>query len=166
MDSVSGTSICTYRMCCRFQIGSKRPLANRNARMLSTDSLPRKWSMRNTCDSSKTSWVAAFSARADSRSTPNGFSMITREALVASPDEPSILITDVNAAGGTARWNSRRTELAPPALPEPPIADSAALTADTNGDGSSGDAAPNDRQDANFSHAEPAGFTLANWATA
>ena len=98
--------------------------------------------------------------------------MITRAAPVASPDEPSIPITDVNAVGGTARWNSRLTEPAPPALPErsgppePPIADSAALTADTSGDGSSGDAAPNDRRDANSSHLEPVGFTLPNWATA
>src|SRR6185437_8892379 len=58
-------------MCWRFQIGSYRPFAKRNARMLSTDSLPRKWSMRNTCDSSKTSWTASFSARAEARSVPN-----------------------------------------------------------------------------------------------
>src|SRR6476660_6250705 len=52
-------------MCRRFQTGSNRPLAKRKARMLSTDSLPRKWSMRNTCDSSKTSCTARFRARAE-----------------------------------------------------------------------------------------------------
>jgi len=42
IESVSGTSICTYAMCWRFQTGSNRPLANRKAKMLTTDSLPRK----------------------------------------------------------------------------------------------------------------------------
>ena len=41
----------------RFQIGSKRPLAKRRARMFCAASLPRKWSMRKTCSSSKTSWT-------------------------------------------------------------------------------------------------------------
>ena len=41
--------------------------------------------MRKTCDSSKTACTAWFSARADSRSVPNGFSMITRVSPVARP---------------------------------------------------------------------------------
>ena len=86
----------------RFQTGSNSPLANRKARMLSTDSLPRKWSIRKICDSSKTAWAARFSARAESRSVPNGFSMITR-ASRARPVAPRRPMTEVNAAGGTAR---------------------------------------------------------------
>jgi hypothetical protein len=89
-------------MCWRFQTGSNRPLAKRNARMLSTDSLPRKWSMRNTCDSLKTASTAWFSVRAEARSVPNGFSTITRASL-ARPVLPSTPTTEVNAAGGIAR---------------------------------------------------------------
>ncbi len=63
--------------------------------------------MRKTCDSSKTACTAWFSSRADSKSVPNGFSMITRASL-ARPAAPSMPTTEVNAAGGTARWNSRR----------------------------------------------------------
>ena len=37
----------------RFQIGSKSPLAKRKARMFWAASLPKKWSMRKTCSSSK-----------------------------------------------------------------------------------------------------------------
>ena len=58
--------------------------------------------MRNTCDSSKTACTAWFSARAEARSVPNGFSMITR-APAARPVAPSMPTTEVNAAGGTAR---------------------------------------------------------------
>ena len=47
-------SIWMWSMKLRFQIGSNRPLAKRNARMFCAASLPRKWSMRKTCDSSKT----------------------------------------------------------------------------------------------------------------
>ena len=36
-------------------MGSKSPLANRNARMLSAASFPRKWSIRKICDSSNSS---------------------------------------------------------------------------------------------------------------
>ena len=64
----SGTSICTCEMWSRFQIGSNRPLANRNARMLSTDSLPRKWSIRKMFSSAKTLWTVSVSLRQDSRS--------------------------------------------------------------------------------------------------
>ena len=46
--------------------------------------------MRNTCDSSKTACTAWFSVRADARSVPNGFSMITRVAPWASPVSPSM----------------------------------------------------------------------------
>ncbi len=58
--------------------------------------------MRNTCDSSKTASTAWFSARAEARSVPNGFSMITR-APEARPVAPRLSTTEVNAAGGTAR---------------------------------------------------------------
>ncbi len=47
----------------RCQIGSKRPLAKRKARMFCAASLPRKWSMRKICSSSKTSCSSALSAR-------------------------------------------------------------------------------------------------------
>src|ERR1700735_5326255 len=64
--------------------------------------------MRNTCDSSKTASTAWFSLRAESRSVPNGFSMITRARSVARPEVPSMPTTEVNATGGIDRWNSRR----------------------------------------------------------
>ncbi len=47
-------------MCSRFQMGSNSPLANRKARMFWAASFPRKWSIRKTCSSSKTSWTTAF----------------------------------------------------------------------------------------------------------
>ena len=97
--------------------------------------------MRNTCDSSNTACTAWSSLRAESRSVPNGFSMITRVRSVARPEAPSMPTTEVNAAGGTARWNSRRGE--------PPISFSAFCTAATSGAGSSGSAAPNDSRSAN-----------------
>src|SRR5260370_449879 len=75
--------------------------------MLSTDSLPRKWSMRNTCDSSKTAWITWSSARAEARSVPNGFSMMTPVRSVASPEAPSMRTIEVNATGGMASWYSR-----------------------------------------------------------
>ena len=59
--------------------------------------------MRKTCDSSKTACTAWFSARAEARSVPNGFSMITRVSPVTRPAAPSMPTTEVNAAGGTAR---------------------------------------------------------------
>src|SRR5579875_342443 len=107
MPMVSGTSICTWEMWSRFQIGSNRPLAKRSARMLSTDSLPRKWSIRNTCSSAKTAWTAAVSSWQERRSVPNGFSMMTR-AFSASPVWPSMATTGAKADGGTAGWNRRR----------------------------------------------------------
>ena len=58
--------------------------------------------MRNTCDSSKTASTAWFSARAEARSVPNGFSTITRASL-ARPVADRLSTTEVNAAGGTAR---------------------------------------------------------------
>jgi hypothetical protein len=45
----------------RFQIGSKSPLAKRNARMFCAASLPRKWSIRKIWLSSKTSCSRALS---------------------------------------------------------------------------------------------------------
>src|SRR5579859_2646459 len=149
-------------MCWRFQIGSNSPLANRKARMLSIDSLPRKWSILKICDSRKTLSTASLSSLDGARSQPNGFSMITRELSVASPDAPSIPTTDANADGGTARWNSRAID--PPLAPWPPwpcelaIDFSAAATAATSGEGSSGDAVANVRCETNFSHGSPNGF--------
>ncbi len=110
--------------------------------------------MRKIRDSSNTSCTAALSCFDDSRSVPNGFSMITRAVSLASPVEPSI--------STTARERRRRhgqVEQPPdvrrcPFLrcPEAPlIAFSAASTADTSADGSSGDAAPNDSREANES---------------
>ena len=124
-------------MCERFHTGSNRPLANRNARMLSTDSLPRKWSMRKICDSSKTACTALPSSIADFRSVPNGFSMTTLDRSPARPASPSIATTEAKAAGGTARWNSRRGE--------PPISFSARSTSSLRGVQSSGSAGAKDR---------------------
>src|SRR6201992_3486720 len=45
----------------RFQIGSNKPLAKRNARMFCAASLPRKWSIRKICSSAKTSCSCALS---------------------------------------------------------------------------------------------------------
>ena len=42
-------SIWMWSMKLRFQIGSNRPLAKRNARMFWAASLPRKWSIRKIC---------------------------------------------------------------------------------------------------------------------
>ena len=61
-------SIWMWSMKLRFQIGSNRPLAKRNARMFCAASLPRKWSMRKTCDSSKTWWTKSLSFTALSKS--------------------------------------------------------------------------------------------------
>ena len=90
----------------RFQTGSKSPFAKRIARMLSTDSLPRKWSIRKTCDSSKTRWIVSLSTRADLRSVPKGFSTTTL-ALLERPVAPSMPTTEAKAPGGTARWKRR-----------------------------------------------------------
>ena len=84
IDSVSGTSICTCAMCWRFQIGSKSPLANRKARMLSAASLPRKWSIRKIWLSSNVACSVSLSSIALARSVPNGFSMMMREPSASS----------------------------------------------------------------------------------
>ncbi len=95
-------SIWTWSMKLRFQIGSNSPLAKRNARMFCAASLPRKWSIRKTCDSSNTSWTKSLSRIALSRSEPNGFSMTTRESMTRSASR-SIEMTAVAAFGGTDR---------------------------------------------------------------
>jgi hypothetical protein len=77
-------------------------VAEAQARMFCTVSLPRKWSMRKTCDSSKTAWTVSFNERAEPRSVPNGFSMITR-ARSASPVRLSVPTMPRLAAGGTER---------------------------------------------------------------
>ncbi len=51
--------------------------------MLSTDSLPREWSIRKTCDSSKIARTVLFGAWAEGRSVPNGFSMMTSRPVEA-----------------------------------------------------------------------------------
>src|ERR1017187_4833832 len=109
--------------------------------------------MRNTWDSSKTEWTVALRARADARSVPNGFSMITRE-FSARPVSPSIPTTDPNAPGGTARWKMRRGV--------PPISFSAACTAATSGAGSFGSAAPKCSVASKACHAAPVGFEEPN----
>ncbi len=96
--------------------------------------------MRNTCDSSKTASTAWFSLRAEARSVPNGFSMITRVRSVARPEAPSMPTTEVNAAGGTARWYSRRGE--------PPISFSARWIAASRSAEFPGSADANDRRSA------------------
>ena len=102
MDSVSGTSICTWEMCSRFQIGSNNPFANRNARMLSAASLPRKWSIRKIWLSSNVACKVSLSAIALSRSVPNGFSMMMRDPS-PNPVRPSSCKTSGAAAGGMLR---------------------------------------------------------------
>ena len=58
--------------------------------------------MRKTRSSGKTSWSVRLSARADSRSRPNGFSTITR-ASSAQPAPASCFTTTGNMLGGIAR---------------------------------------------------------------
>ena len=70
--------------------------------MFCTVSLPRKWSIRNTCDSSNTSCTDRLSATAESRSCPNGFSRTIR-APWFRPDSPRLVTMPADAAGGTAR---------------------------------------------------------------
>ena len=95
-------SIWTWSMKLRFQIGSNRPFAKRNARMFCAASLPRKWSMRKICDSSKTECRKSLSRCALARSFPNGFSITTREFSARSASR-SIPITASAALGGTDR---------------------------------------------------------------
>ena len=86
----------------RCQIGSNRPLANRKARMFCAASLPRKWSIRKICSSSNTSWSAPFSFFAETRSVPNGFSMMIR-LRSTRPASLSRCTTGSAAGGGTLR---------------------------------------------------------------
>ena len=68
----------------RFQMGSNSPLAKRKAKMFWADSLPRKWSIRKICSSSKISCMVRFSASAEARSVPKGFSMMIRDRSTRS----------------------------------------------------------------------------------
>jgi hypothetical protein len=120
--------------------------------MLSTDSLPRKWSIRKICDSSNTACTAWFSARAEARSVPNGFSMMTRVRSVASPEAPSMPTTEVNATGGMARWYRR--------LGLPPISFSARWTAATRSPALPGSAAANDKCAANSAQGPSSGLVM------
>ena len=95
-------SIWMWSMKLRFQIGSNRPLAKRNARMFCAASLPRKWSMRKIWRSRKVSCTWSLSAIALCRSVPNGFSMTTRERSTRLASR-SVLITAGAALGGTLR---------------------------------------------------------------
>ena len=79
-DRVSGTSIWMWSMCSRFQIGSNSPLAKRKARMFWAASLPRKWSMRKTWSSSKTSWTT--------RVEPPGAGQVGAEGLLHDDPGP------------------------------------------------------------------------------
>ena len=95
-------SIWMWSMKLRFQIGSNSPLAKRKARMFCAASLPRKWSIRKTCDSSKVSCTWALRSIALARSVPNGFSITTRERV----DQVGVAqhLDDGKAAfGGTER---------------------------------------------------------------
>jgi len=65
-------------------------------------SLPRSWSIRKIESSGKTERATWFSARADARSRPNGFSTITR-AFFANPAAPKPLITVPKSEGGIAK---------------------------------------------------------------
>ena len=58
--------------------------------------------MRKICSSAKVSWRDAFSARAEARSVPNGFSMMIR-ARSTRPACPSTATTSRAAFGGTLR---------------------------------------------------------------
>ena len=58
--------------------------------------------MRKIADSSNTSWMVLFRARADARSRPNGFST-TRRAPFAQPERSSPRTTTGNRLGGIAR---------------------------------------------------------------
>ena len=86
----------------RFQIGSKRPLAKRKARMFCAASFPRKWSMRKIWSSSKYWCNMSLRATALARSVPNGFSMTTRDRST-SLASASIWMTSRSAAGGMLR---------------------------------------------------------------
>ena len=87
----------------RCQMGSKRPLANRKARMFWAASLPRKWSIRKIWSSLNTLVQLACSGRlADARSVPNGFSMMIRLRATRSASL-RICTTSSAAFGGTLR---------------------------------------------------------------
>jgi hypothetical protein len=102
MPNSSAMVICTLEMKLRFHTGSSIELANRNTSRFSTDSLPRKWSMRNTSRSGKTRWRQSFSSWADARSRPKGFSTTTRPPS-CSCCAPRPWITSSNSDGGMAR---------------------------------------------------------------
>ena len=95
-------SIWMWSMKLRFQIGSNRPLAKRNARMFCAASLPRKWSIRKICSSSNVSCTKSLSATALARSVPNGFSITTRERSTSLASR-SMVMTARAAFGGTER---------------------------------------------------------------
>src|SRR5437588_164969 len=61
-------------------------------------SFPRKWSIRYVCSSLNASLTTRLSSRAEARSLPKGFSMITR-AQLPSPDQFEPILKHPKAAG-------------------------------------------------------------------
>ena len=70
--------------------------------MFSTIDIPRKWSIRNTCSSGTSCAIRRFSARADFRSVPNGFSSASRVPSGSSTCR-SAAHTFAVTAGGSAK---------------------------------------------------------------
>ena len=70
--------------------------------MFCAASLPRKWSIRKICSSSKTWCSSPFSFWAEARSVPKGFSMMIR-LRSTSPASRSMCTTGRAAFGGTLR---------------------------------------------------------------
>ena len=58
--------------------------------MFCAASLPRKWSIRKICSSSKTSCSSPFSFFAEARSVPNGFSMMIRLRSTSSASREQV----------------------------------------------------------------------------
>jgi hypothetical protein len=98
-----------------------------------------------------------FSARAEARSVPNGFSMMTWDPG-ARPAAPSILTVGSKAIGGTARWNSR------PGVP--PISRSARSIAAASESVRPGSALANESLRWNACQAAPFGLLVPNSAIA
>ncbi len=89
-------------MCCADHTGANMRFVNRTPNRLSVVDRPRKWSMRKICSSGTRPVTVALSRRADSSSTPKGFS--------SASTVPSGIVTSASAshaaaatAGGTAK---------------------------------------------------------------
>ena len=89
----------------RFQIGSKIRLAKRMPAMFWTVCFSRKWSTRWIACSGAAVASSSFSARAEARSCPKGFS--TTMALPSgSPAAAMALMAAGNTGGGSARYTT------------------------------------------------------------